>query len=473
MKTTGWLQGLVSVTFALSFALWGITGIGCSGPTTNNSNDASIADTSSGNDTSGGNDTSPGEGTSVVPDGSTQPRPDTPTTNSVTWYKDIQPLIQKSCLGCHSKGGVGPFALTSYEEVKANAGAVKWSIESGQMPPWSPSAQNAEKKDCEELEGARRLSPLEIKTITEWFDKKMPMGDPKDEKPYKPVVDSLDSVDAEVDTQTDYTPPGQSPDDYHCFLTKPVISDGKGKELTGFQFLPGVKSMVHHVLIYSVNKSYSQTLAGRYPEKHWPCTTGALINQGSFGKASLIGVWVPGTDVVRFPQDTGIPMNDGDQLVLEIHYNLSALKGPQPDRSTIRLQFAKQPVKHRMSLSLQLQFQLNIPPKSKDSKATNNQTIPSKVRVWGMMPHMHKFGTKFSVDWTLANGEKKCLIDIPKWDYNWQQTYFFQNPGGLIMNANDKTFMTCTFDNPTDKTIRWGDKTGDEMCLTFYFVSAP
>lgn len=471
MKTPRWVQGLASLTLVCSLALWSVGNIGCSGTTEGNNNDASVADTS------GGTETTPGEGTSTGPDESTNPQPDNvtpapdkPATGGVTWYKDIQPIIQRSCLGCHDKGGVGPFPLTNYDEVKANSGAVKWSIETGRMPPWSPG--EGKNKDCVELSDSRKLSATEIKTITGWFDNKMPKGDAKDAKPYQPKVDKLDSVDAEVDIQTDYTPPAANPDDYHCFLTKPVVSDS-GKELTGFQLLPGVKSMVHHVLIYSVTSSYAKTLEGRNPSKHWACNTGALFNQGSFGKANLIGVWVPGTDVVRFPKDTGIPMNSGDHLVLEIHYNLSALKGPKPDRTKIRLQYAKQPVKHRMNLSIQLQFQLNIPPKSKDSKATNTQTVPTKVRLWGMMPHMHKFGTKFSVDWTQQDGSKRCMIDIPKWDYDWQQTYFFKEPGGLIVNANDKTFMTCTFENPTDKTIRWGDKTGDEMCLTFYFVSAP
>ena len=460
---------LVSLCLGL-FVFGSLQGTGCSNNNTNNNNDAGQTEKDITKDT---NNTTPDK-TTNPPDKTTNPpeKPVTqdettptekPPTSSVTWYKHVQPIIRKNCESCHTKGGAGPFALTNYEEVKAKGKAVEWSVKNRRMPPWMPDG-----KDCYELKHSRRLTQAQIDTITQWVAGGMAEGDPKDEVPYNPPVDQLDSVDSEVGMQDSYTPSGKTPDDYHCFLTQKALTTQQ--TLTGFRFLPGAKSMVHHVLIYSVTDSYAQQLESS-KGKHWACTTGALFTSGSVSKSKLIGVWVPGTDVIRFPKDTGMTMQAGEHIVLEMHYNLNALKGPLPDKSKIQLQFAKTPVKHQLKLALQVQLALSVPANSTNHDVNHTLNVPNKIKVWGFMPHMHKFGTKYKVMHQKSDGSKSCLVDISRWDYNWQQTYFFKQP--IEMERGEKTFMTCTYDNPTSNRLRWGDRTEDEMCLNFYFVSAP
>ncbi|MCB9642792.1 MAG: hypothetical protein H6728_06910 [Myxococcales bacterium] len=405
-----------------------------------------------------------------VAETSPEPNPTetTPENSSkVVYYGQAQTILQQKCQVCHTTGGIAPFPLTTYEESKGKASLIKWSVENRRMPPWMPSTR----KDCPEFDHAIALTDEQIKTLTLWVDGGTLEGDPAKATQYTPKQDTLSHVDVEVGAQSPHTPSGKNPDDYHCFLTEMAVPQtGSAKELTGFQFLPGVKEMVHHVLIYRVNSSYAQTLGQQHPTKEWSCTTGALFNQSGLTQGGLIGVWVPGTDVVHFPQDTGMPMQAGDHLVLELHYNLSNLPTPKADQSRIRLEFAKTPVKVQLQLTLQADFSLNIPAQSKGHEEKNTFTTPANVRVWGLMPHMHKFGAKFRTD-LLKNGQNSCFIDIPRWDYNWQQTFFFKTP--IQLAAGDKLNLTCTYDNPTDQSIHWGDKTGDEMCLNFYFYSVP
>jgi hypothetical protein len=388
-------------------------------------------------------------------------------SGKAVYYGQVQGILQQNCQVCHSAGGIGPFPLTTYEEAKTKASLIKWSVDSRRMPPWMP----AKSADCPDFSHSIALSDDQVKTITQWVDGGTLEGDPKNATSFVPKKDALAHVDAEVGMQAPHTPSGKNPDDFHCFLTETAIpTDAGNKELTGFHFVPGVKEMVHHVLIYRVNSNYAKTLEQKYPQKNWACTSGALFNHDGLTQGGLLGVWVPGTDVVHFPTDTGMPMQAGDRVVLEIHYNLSNLTAPKPDQSRIRLEFAKAPVKVKLQLSLQADFGLNIPPQSKDKTAQNTFNIPTGVRVWGMMPHMHKFGTKFRTD-LVKGGKTSCFIDIPRWDYNWQQTFFFKTP--ISLASGDKLNLTCTYDNPTDKAIRWGEGTGDEMCLNFYFYSVP
>lgn len=401
-----------------------------------------------------------------TPDQSTDKTPtdtdngDKPIKTSITFYKDVQPLLQKHCQNCHFKGGVAPFALSTYEEVKAQAASIQWSVANRRMPPWMPDDQ------CVPLKHSRRLSDNEIKTITEWVKGGSPAGDIKDQKPYTPTTDSLAWTSVELSMQKPYTPPFKGgSDDYHCFLTKAALT--KNQELTGFQFIPGAKPIVHHVLIYSVSGSYAQQLAGKHKDAHWPCFTGQLLGQGG---SKLLGVFVPGTDVVRFPENTGIPMKAGEHLVMEVHYNRSTLKTIPADQSKIRLKFAKTPVKYKMNVQLMVQLALNVPPGAKNHRVTTSINVPTNVKVWGFMPHMHKFGTKVDLQMT-RGGNKTCMTNVPRWDYNWQQTFFFDKP--LDFKKGDKVQLNCFYNNTTNKPLRWGDRTEDEMCVNFFFVSAP
>ena len=59
---------------------------------------------------------------------------------AVTFTKDIAPILQKSCQGCHHPDGVAPMSLVTYEEVRPWARAMKTRTalrsQRGAMPPF-------------------------------------------------------------------------------------------------------------------------------------------------------------------------------------------------------------------------------------------------------------------------------------------------------------------------------------------------
>ena len=80
-----------------------------------------------------------------------------------------------------------------------------------------------------------------------------------------------------------------------------------------------------------------------------------------------------------------------------------------------------------------------------------------------------------------ATSEKnrEILLDVPKYDFNWQHTYVLRNPIPL-KSLNELTF-TATFDNSTENRcnpdptafVTWGDQTWEEMAIVFYEVAIP
>ena len=102
---------------------------------------------------------------------------------------------------------------------------------------------------------------------------------------------------------------------------------------------------------------------------------------------------------------------------------------------------------------------------------TADLPVPLPVALWGVAPHMHLHGTEIKATVEHANGGETCEIDIPHWDFHWQQFYYYRQPTLLL--PGDVAHLACTFDNSAGtQPLTWGEKTTDEMCLIFgYFTS--
>src|SRR5664279_3534411 len=89
-------------------------------------------------------------------------------SQTITYYKNIAPIIQAKCSGCHKPGESAPFSLLSYDDVAKRASFIKTVIQKKYMPPW--------KADNEYVHFAndRSLSDKEINEISSWVDNKTP-----------------------------------------------------------------------------------------------------------------------------------------------------------------------------------------------------------------------------------------------------------------------------------------------------------
>lgn len=392
--------------------------------------------------------------------GPTDTTPDATRTGGVTWYKEVLPILQKHCQGCHSEGGIGPFKLMTYEEAKAKAALIKWSVESKRMPPWMPDQTGFPLLD------EKRMSDQEIKTVVSWVDGQTPKGDPADAPTdtTKPV--QLEWVDTTVGPSQAYLPSKESErDDYHCVVIDPKLT--QDRDLIGYQVVPGVKEIVHHVLIYPVDlkEAHAKETA---PGKGYPCYGGPGLNPVK-GVNRLIGGWAPGTIINTFPKGTGMRLPKGIGLVLQIHYNFDNASSAA-DLTKLKLQFAKEPIPadNQLLLSSAGARPLNIVAKQNNQSFSRIVNFPPRM-LWGVAPHMHALGIRFKVEIT-TGGQTKTILHIPKWDFNWQQNYLFQT--GYQTQPGDKVKITCWFDNPTDKLVTWGESTTDEMCLNYFFTTA-
>ena len=169
-----------------------------------------------------------------------------PPLTGTTYHEHVRAIIEQKCLGCHIKGGIGPFTLSSYKEAKAVSVAIKTAVLSKRMPPWL--ADNS----CGEYKHSLALSATQQKQIIDWIDNGTPEGDPAK---YVPPKDDgnigIPRVDVSLKLPVPYLPAPQgkgSTDDYRCF----VIDWPKTEKsfVTGFRVKAGNKAIVHHVIAY-------------------------------------------------------------------------------------------------------------------------------------------------------------------------------------------------------------------------------
>jgi hypothetical protein len=399
-----------------------------------------------------------------------------------TYHRDVKPIVDVKCNGCHVSGGIAPFALGTYAEVSAQKVAIKAAITAGTMPPWPPA------DGCSEYLDNRALTKDQIDLISQWVDSGAPEGNPSD-KPntIDPNTTSLSRVDLTVTMPEPYTPQ-IAPDDYRCFLVDLPSTDTF--YITGVGVKPGNASIVHHVIAYLATPDMIadyQAADDAEPGPGYTCFGGPGGDQIKSARRGWIGAWAPGSLGQDFPAGTGIEIPAGSKLVVQVHYNTSTAM-PAPDQSSLVFKTDKTVDKKAIMMpwtdpNWVTKHTMDIPAYGKDVVHTfsfdptpymgyiTDNTIASGVpfTIYSAALHMHTRGTRARSDLVRAGGDKECMLDIEHWNFHWQGSYGFTKP--KVFNPGDSMYLECHWDNPTAMPMNWGEGTGDEMCLGAFYAT--
>lgn len=389
-----------------------------------------------------------------------------------TYHQDVAPIVARHCLGCHAEGGIGPDPFDTYERLSARGGVAGLAIERRQMPPWMPDPA------CNDLVGARVLTDEEIATFSAWVAGGMPEGDPATATPIDLPPPPTFEATHEARIAEGYVPSPASPDDYRCFVLD--MDFDEDVYLTASTVIPDVVPIVHHVLVYAISPSsvpHALALDESTPGPGYTCFGGPLPGLES-NLSTQLGAWVPGLQPAIYPAGVGIPIRAGSKVVMQVHYNL--LGGdPEPDRTTFAMRLTTTPVERAIETRPIPILDLDIPAgaeRSVHSRVYGNWR-ETPITISALTAHMHLLGTSFQVEVVRAGGAEECSLDIPRWDFGWQQSYTLAEP--LVLGPGDGIRLTCTYDNSADnqpvvngvqvepRRVQWGEGTLDEMCLLY------
>ncbi|MEP6714391.1 MAG: hypothetical protein ABJC09_02380 [Terriglobia bacterium] len=378
---------------------------------------------------------------------------------SVTFNKQIAPILFQNCSECHRPGEAAPFSLLSYRDAVKKGAVIAAVTASRQMPPWK--AQPASYKYRDE----RILKDSEIALIQAWVKQGMPEGAAAD-KPAPPTFPSgwrLGQPDLVVEMPAAYHVPADGPDIYRNIALPLGLTDDKW--ITAIEMRPSARTVVHHVLYFAdPNGKVHEKTDG--PEPGFP-------GMRAGGASVPLGGWAVGAQPHFFPEGLAMHIPKGSDLVMQYHFHPTGKA--EAEKSVIGLYFAKQPPARTM-VALQLPptyslfAGLDIPAGEKDFVIRDSYTLPVAVDAVGASAHAHYLAKQMIMTATFPNGDVKTLLRIGDWDFSWQDRFYFQDfvalPKGTRLDTEihwDNSAQNPH--NPSSPPIRvmWGEQSKDEM----------
>jgi len=387
----------------------------------------------------------------------------------VTFNKDVAPILQKSCLSCHRPGEIAPMSLLTYKEVRPWAKAIREVVVERRMPPWFADPRYGEfSNDC-------RLSQKEIDTIVAWVDGGAKEGDPRDLPPNPKFIEgwTIGKPDMVFSMTEEYSVPAEGVIPYKYFVVPTNFTEDKYVQFA--EIRQGNRQLVHHVII---DVRYPDHGPLPPPGELTPERREALRQQGgeSGGRPAdsdgrLVG-WAPGEAPLILRPGQAKLIKAGSVLIFQVHYTTNGVAGK--DRTSVGLIFSREPVEKRVITAGAVGRNLAIPPGDPNYEVKSSFTFKEDSHIDSLHPHMHMRGKDFLYRLVYPDGTSKILLSVPRWDFNWQMTYFFKEPvaapkgSRLECVAHYDNSVNNKFNPDPTKLVQWGPQTWDEMMIGYF-----
>jgi len=413
-----------------------------------------------------------------------------------TFTKDIAPIFYDRCVTCHRAGEVAPMSLLTYDDVRPWAKAIKRKVESREMPPWGADPRFGTFKDDQSLTAAQ------IRTIAEWVDAGAPRGSDAD-LPAAPKLASGWShgePDIVIEMPVEFQIPAEGEVPVIDFFAKtPFDHDVYVKAL---EVRPSTNAVVHHAGLYVIDRlpAGAKLVNGQIVDANGKPMGRNAVARANGGSATeeiqKLLSFVPGRGYETYQGDAGQLIKAGSYIDFYMHYTPTG--SPEKDRTKLGLYLAKpgedvgHQIYHSFSVAGPTAYLVegqqysprwrpgqtrdeggvnlpNIPPYAENWKVVSVHTIREPITLYGLAPHLHLRGKSMKYTLTLPDGEEEVLLDVPKYDFNWQLYYELATPRHIP--AGSKVTVVTLFDNSAknpynpapEKEVYWSEQSWDEM----------
>ena len=405
-----------------------------------------------------------------------------------TFNKDVAPILFERCVQCHRPNDIAPMSLLDYKTARPWAKSIGEAVVRGKMPPWFADPAYGH------FSNDPRLSKPEIDTIKAWVDAGAKEGDPKDLPKAPQFVDGwrMGKPDIIIDIGEDHlVKPGN--DFYEHFIVPSNLTQGVW--IRAAELRPGNRRVVHHAHVNAVagaNEAGPATIhamrsLASYLEHDGTLTrirmdapvlddacaadTPDLPYIHGFQEGALAS-FLPGRQPDVFPEGSAKWIPPGTKLEFSIHYAKTS-SDTEVDRTSVGLYLAPPPERVLQRMDLR-NFFFKIPAGDPNHEVTRCATFENEKVLLSITPHMHFRGKDVRYELTRPNGKREVLLYVPHYNFNWQLVYRFQDP--ILIEKGSVLKLTAHFDNSANnpanpdpsQTIRWGDKSEEEMFSNYF-----
>lgn len=377
----------------------------------------------------------------------------------VTWAEHIAPILYRECSPCHRQAEAGSFPIENYTQAKSKAALIRFSTQSGYMPPWPADPAYTH------FAGERVLTETEKALIKKWVDEGMPRGDSLKEPPFPAFYQGsyFGKPDLVIRAREAVRISGNGQDLFLIWKFPYAIE--KDTLVDVVEFVPHRRKLVHHVnghlVSYDATRGFNymsgiqvqgdtrEALLKVYEAMHIPYTDGRKPEYPTL--TPNVVYYLPGYLPPQYPEDVGgfRLKKNGLFLLNNIHYGPS--NADLWDSSYINVFFRKTPLKRSLVESQLGTFglsktepELKIPPNTVKTFHTQ-YSLSQDISLLSVNPHMHLIGKSYLAYALRPNGDTVPLIRIPKWDFRWQYYYTFKHP--LKLEKGSSIHVFGTFDN--------------------------
>jgi Tfp pilus assembly protein PilF len=376
---------------------------------------------------------------------------------TITFNKDIAPIVFKHCSGCHRPGEAAPFSLLNYADVRSHAAQIVAAVGDRYMPPWKPEPGYGD------FARVRRLGESDIDLIRRWVEQGAVEGRASDRPspPRWPAGWQLGTPDLVVAMPQPYVLPAAGGDVFRTFVIP--IPSSSPRYVKGLEFRVGATKAVHHA-----NIKVDRTRASRRldEDEDGAGFDGGSNREAAFPDGQFLG-WTPG-QTPHILEGTAWQLSPNTDLVIEAH--MTPTGRAEAIQLSVGLYFSEAaPARTPSMLRLGSQ-RIDIAPGAAQYESHDSYVLPVDVEVFRVQAHAHNLARTVEGSATLPDGTTRWLINIRNWDFRWQDVYEYSRP--VRLPAGTRLTLRYTYDNSTDnprnpsrppRRVTFGQTTASEM----------
>lgn len=410
-----------------------------------------------------------------------------PSSDEITFTKQVAPILQNHCQVCHRPNTFAPMSLVTYEEVRPWARSIKTKVAAREMPPFYIDKNVG----IQEYSNDVSLTDEEIATIVKWVDSGAPQGNPADMPRPRVFPDDkrwqfgkYGEPDLVVSLPRDYMMPTTGPDHWPSILVDPGLTEDR--YIAAVQIVPtkGYR-LIHHIRssLVAPTPTAESVQAGQGEE-----AMGRFLNEYAIGK---------GADVFR--EGSGRLIKAGTKITVSMHLHPNygeVEEAATPVNIALGLKFHPKGYKPKhVVISDSGKYPgIDIRPGDPNARGDGYYLLKSPTRLLSWQPHMHNRGKAACIlaiipvpdsgsSDGLTSGQPGFeTLSCARFTFNWHLNYVYTDDSAPLLPAGTMLHTIQWFDNsaasrtntdPAAQVTR-GNRTIDEMSggwLSFYQMS--
>jgi len=382
---------------------------------------------------------------------------------TVTFSKDVAPILQKACQNCHRPGAIAPMSLMTYQDARPWARSIKQKVSSREMPPWYIDRHVGITK----FKDDPSLTDAEIGIITRWVDQGAAAGNPAD-MPAARVFSDVDKwhigkPDMIVTLPKPYELRTSGPDEFYDTDVDPGFTEDMYIAAVETKPEPYSFKVVHHATANMIEDEAEDPV-------------GFFFNEYALGKNGDI-----------FPEGSGRLIKAGSKIHFNLHLH------PSGERALVNLSigfklYPKGQVPKHVAFTQHMgdNSDLDIPP-GQVVRTDGYFRLPRAAVLSAFQPHMHNRGKAMCMEAIYPDiradsarpgpARTETINCVSNYQFGWHITYPYADDVAPILPAGTIIHVTSWHDNtsankynPNPRNwVGYGQRTIDEM--SFAWVS--